>query len=759
MTRKAEVEILIEKITEEKIKDQSFNFENCNAYYIALELNINRSNASRILNQLFSENRLIKIEGRPTLYISKEVIHKNLKVSRLPSILNKNQDIKNYFEASIPYSSTSRFKTEIVGIHSSESLYKAYIKIAPCFFSYPTTQPFIFFLIGKAGTGKKYMIKNMLQAAQKNNVYADDDKIFFSYQFDDLDAIDPKKNTILFFELYNSEITYLPHLYHIINRYENADTHMPVIFFSVETDSDIPKHFSFPYETAYFPDLSSRSAEERTKLTLYFILEEARNIKREIIISKNILFSLSLNPLMANNALLHHYINRTITHSLFHSSQNKQYPLIIENKDLPKEVADQSIDAALSRNIFSDNIQKSISLKPSMSLKDIDFLTDKKANSIFLSVPDNLKYDLDVCICRYTTSFNTYSFESRSCKYQYLYEKLKASYLAKDPQLINFVYKIIEDFITDRISLSKYKITELLDISSVTEKVFKMINTPLSTYMGHIPLVLSEIHLIKQLLERCVRVIQKTKIPVFIICHENNLSKNFAERFNIYSRSRSYYSIDYSDQDQHRELNQFKKKLYPILQSINRGHGIILLTDYYPLTIIDSSLVLNLKIPIFSFSPVSPLTLLNMNQKRDQQSASLSATFFKSMERTKPLLSDTSLRIKANRINNPMLTEMKELFPYLDTTKTNEALYTTLEMISQQLQTELTNQQIYNFIYHGNCILNNIHLSDRDYITTEHMDEENLNIFKQLLSQNPLFPDLSFSDEESLILYHSLNLK
>ena len=106
-----------------------------------------------------------------------------------------------------------------------------------------------------------------------------------------------------------------------------------------------------------------------------------------------------------------------------------------------------------------------------------------------------------------------------------------------------------------------------------------------------------------------------------------------------------------------------------------------------------------------------------------------------------------------------MLTEMKELFPYLDTTKTNEGLYTTLEMISQQLQTELTNQQIYNFIYHGNCILNNIHLSDRDYITTEHMDEEKLNIFKQLLSQNPLFPDLTFTDEEILILYHSLDLK
>ena len=113
-----------------------------------------------------------------------------------------------------------------------------------------------------------------------------------------------------------------------------------------------------------------------------------------------------------------------------------------------------------------------------------------------------------------------------------------------------------------------------------------------------------------------------------------------------------------------------------------------------------------------------------MNQKRDHQSASLSATFYKSMKKTKLLLYDASLCIKANQINNLMLTEIKELFPYLDTTKTHKGLYTTLEMISQQLQTKLINQQIYNFIYNGNYILYNIHLSNRDYISTEHLDKK-----------------------------------
>ena len=65
---------LVREYTSEGLADKSFSFERCNAFDIALDLKLDRSNVSRILNQLFNDLLLIKVEGRPTLYLSKEVI-------------------------------------------------------------------------------------------------------------------------------------------------------------------------------------------------------------------------------------------------------------------------------------------------------------------------------------------------------------------------------------------------------------------------------------------------------------------------------------------------------------------------------------------------------------------------------------------------------------------------------------------------------------------------------------------------------------
>ncbi len=121
MSRKEQIEQYIEKQTSLKIADNSFNFENCNAYIISLDLNINRTNVSRILNQLFTENRLIKIDGRPTLYISKTAIYENLQTTNLPSLIKKGENIKDYLDLQ-QFIPQTKQKVEIVGVHKNESL-------------------------------------------------------------------------------------------------------------------------------------------------------------------------------------------------------------------------------------------------------------------------------------------------------------------------------------------------------------------------------------------------------------------------------------------------------------------------------------------------------------------------------------------------------------------------------------------------------------------------------------------------------------
>ena len=73
--RMKDIQNLIASYTANGITAHTYDFSSCNAHDIALILKIDRTNVSRVLNQLHRENRLIKLQGRPTLYLDAGVIH------------------------------------------------------------------------------------------------------------------------------------------------------------------------------------------------------------------------------------------------------------------------------------------------------------------------------------------------------------------------------------------------------------------------------------------------------------------------------------------------------------------------------------------------------------------------------------------------------------------------------------------------------------------------------------------------------------
>ena len=64
--RMKDIQNLIASYTANGITAHTYDFSSCNAHDIALILKIDRTNVSRVLNQLHRENRLIKLQGRPT---------------------------------------------------------------------------------------------------------------------------------------------------------------------------------------------------------------------------------------------------------------------------------------------------------------------------------------------------------------------------------------------------------------------------------------------------------------------------------------------------------------------------------------------------------------------------------------------------------------------------------------------------------------------------------------------------------------------
>ena len=113
--RKDSIYEIIVKYTRESILDNTFQFEHCNAFDIALELKIDRSNVSRLLNQMFHEYLLIKINGRPTTYLSREVIVNEFHYSKAPQIIDNKEQLREQLILNTPVGNTSSPDFKIVG--------------------------------------------------------------------------------------------------------------------------------------------------------------------------------------------------------------------------------------------------------------------------------------------------------------------------------------------------------------------------------------------------------------------------------------------------------------------------------------------------------------------------------------------------------------------------------------------------------------------------------------------------------------------
>ena len=98
LSRKEKVLICLKRLTQEHLNLNNgirFGFD---AEYIATEVGINRSNASKELNQLIKESIIIKIKGKPVQYLDKESVESILGKKLNKGIFDNINSINEYSE-------------------------------------------------------------------------------------------------------------------------------------------------------------------------------------------------------------------------------------------------------------------------------------------------------------------------------------------------------------------------------------------------------------------------------------------------------------------------------------------------------------------------------------------------------------------------------------------------------------------------------------------------------------------------------------
>jgi transcriptional regulator with AAA-type ATPase domain/transcriptional regulatory protein LevR len=158
MSRKDRVYQLLKKKTENFLANK--NDIETDASRIGEELGIARYNASRDLNDLVQEKKVIKVSGRPVNYFASEVLNISTDVSEfddLPSLLkvmDNQQEITDY-----PF-------TELIGYSGSLA---SCVKQAKAALIYPP-HGLNTLITGKSGTGKTTFATFMYQYAVKNGI-------------------------------------------------------------------------------------------------------------------------------------------------------------------------------------------------------------------------------------------------------------------------------------------------------------------------------------------------------------------------------------------------------------------------------------------------------------------------------------------------------------------------------------------------------------------------------------------------------------
>lgn len=303
---------------------------------------IDRSNASRILNQLFHAGMLCKKVGRPTLYISFPAIRSIYPNHSVPKILLSNQSIEEFLRVTkIPHVQSYAFPFPIIGNSPNEALYPC-IKKAKKILVFPEAFKIIV-VNGSTNIMKTTFHKAILEFQKKKETSskavsyntAFDDPVLFSSTWETFLA-QHSGNKIIQLTITNHLTTsQFEQLYAYIR--QNMSLHPDVSLLLI----DLALGKSNAYLETFYPMITlptyfDLTAKEKIEYVFQYIHKEATRINRTIHFNKNLVCCIIMCNLVGSLENLEQLIHHICMNAYQDMLEAKDLKLTLEN--LPDEI-------------------------------------------------------------------------------------------------------------------------------------------------------------------------------------------------------------------------------------------------------------------------------------------------------------------------------------------------------------------------------------------------------------------------------------
>lgn len=311
MKRYTNKELILNYIEENSNKQlsNSNSLAGCETNDIAEKLNIKRANVSKILNELYSEGKVLKIKGKPVLYKINPTTTKN-KTSfsiNIDNIIGGNQSLKNCIQqakAAMLYpphglNTLLLGETGVGKTMFAELMHRFAIESS----IYSPQAPFISFNCADYANNPQLLLARLFGCKKGAYTGADKDQIGFVERankgilfLDEVHRLPPEGQEMLFYLMDKGEFTPL-------GESENVKKSEVLIICATTENTNVTLLQTFRRRMPMnitLPALRDRTYFERFELICEFLRIEASRIGKEIIVSPNSLRCLLLYNCSAN---------------------------------------------------------------------------------------------------------------------------------------------------------------------------------------------------------------------------------------------------------------------------------------------------------------------------------------------------------------------------------------------------------------------------------------------------------------------------